>query len=93
MYSHLLTYLPIDDLNHPGKDDLNDEKIDEVVNHVFEECSADGEGITYLDFQRIVGPTDYNTKLFLNIWISEVFTSGYILFFLIYFAYSHKPPE
>ncbi len=65
--THLLTHSLIDDSAHPEKNDFDDEKIDEIVGHVFDECSADGDNITFIDFQRIVGPTDYNTKLFLNI--------------------------
>jgi len=44
---------------------IGDEEIAQVVDQVFEETSADGNNITFADFQRTVGPTDFQTKMHL----------------------------
>lgn len=44
---------------------ISDEEIARVVDQVFDETSVDGTNITFADFQRTVGPTDFQTKMHL----------------------------
>jgi len=47
----------------PDTSSFSDDEIDQVVNQVFRETSSDGNSITFGDFQRTVGPTDYQTRM------------------------------
>jgi hypothetical protein len=44
---------------------INEKEIENVISEVFQECSSDPkrEYISYGDFQQIVAPTDFQTKL------------------------------
>lgn len=45
------------------------EDIEEVVDELFHECSSDPrkQKITFLDFQRVVAPSEFQTKIRLPI--------------------------